>query len=199
MSVAPYISKSDVKKLFSYLKGTRYPERNTLIFSLSFYVGLRVGEISKVKWGMLLGKDGSVRDTVFIRKEITKGCKSDRKIPAANELKKSITNYKKKVFVSGTVSQHALRSFVVVNERGQPFSPNSLAIVMAKHFKKSGVDGTSHSGRRTFGTNAAREANRHDGCIEDVRHMLGHSSIAITQRYLETNPVAQKKIVNNLY
>lgn len=54
---------------------------------------------------------------------------------------------------------------------------------------------SSHSGRRTFITNAAKMISQAGGTINDVRQLAWHSSLSTTQRYIEYNTEAHKKII----
>jgi integrase len=54
---------------------------------------------------------------------------------------------------------------------------------------------SSHSGRRTFITNAARKISTVGGSLRDVRELAGHASIRTTQTYIDANPDAQLRIV----
>ncbi len=66
----------------------------------------------------------------------------------------------------------------------------------AKWFKGVGLEGcSSHSGRRTFITNAARKISTVGGSLKDVQSLAGHSSLETTQRYIEVNSEARKRIV----
>lgn len=54
----------------------------------------------------------------------------------------------------------------------------------------------SHSGRREFITNAVRK-NSTVGCsLRNVQMLAGHSSLAVTQRYIDGDSEARKKIVD---
>ena len=55
---------------------------------------------------------------------------------------------------------------------------------------------SSHSGRRTFITNAARKIGTVGGSLRDVQMLAGHSSLAVTQRYIDGDSEARKKIVD---
>ena len=57
---------------------------------------------------------------------------------------------------------------------------------------------SSHSGRRTFITNAARKISTVGGSLRDVQALAGHASLAVTQRYIEGDSEARRKIVDLL-
>jgi integrase len=60
-----------------------------------------------------------------------------------------------------------------------------------------GFDGcSSHSGRRTFITQAARNIGRFGGSLRDVQQLARHSSLAMTQRYIEVDTEALRKVVD---
>ena len=54
---------------------------------------------------------------------------------------------------------------------------------------------SSHSGRRTFITNAARRISTVGGSLRDVQVLAGHSALSTTQRYIEINAEAKRKTV----
>ena len=55
---------------------------------------------------------------------------------------------------------------------------------------------SSHSGRRTFITRAARKASEAVGSLRDVQQLAGHASLNMTQRYIEGDSDAKRKLVN---
>jgi integrase len=55
---------------------------------------------------------------------------------------------------------------------------------------------SSHSGRRTFITKAAKRCIEGGGSLRDVQQLAGHSSLATTQRYIEGSSDAKRRIVD---
>ena len=63
--------------------------------------------------------------------------------------------------------------------------------------RMTGLKGcSSHSGRRTFITNAARTISTVGGSLRDVQTLAGHRALSTTQRYIEADVEAQKRVVD---
>jgi len=76
---------------------------------------------------------------------------------------------------------------ILFSERGGGLSPATCA-VFHRLYTSLKMDGcSSHSGRRTFIT-ARRAACRRSGSLRDVQELAGHTSLAMTQRYIEGIP-----------
>jgi integrase/recombinase XerD len=85
---------------------------------------------------------------------------------------------------------------VIVSERGGPMTAQSIAVWFANAYRTIGLDGcSSHSGRRTFITRAARLVHKVGGSLRDVQLLAGHRSIQTTQRYIDGDTDAQRKLV----
>ena len=55
---------------------------------------------------------------------------------------------------------------------------------------------SSHSGRHTFITRAACKASEAGGSLRDVQQLASHASLNMTQRYIEGDSDAKRKLVN---
>jgi integrase/recombinase XerD len=91
----------------------------------------------------------------------------------------------------------AQSEFVVTSERGRAMTLSSIVVWFNRAFKNVGLHGcSSHSGRRTFVTRAARLAHKAGGSLRDVQLLAGHRSIQTTQRYIDGDSDAQRKLVS---
>ena len=87
-------------------------------------------------------------------------------------------------------------SHVIRTERSEKTSPQAIVNMFASWFEDLGLLGcSSHSGRRTFITRAARKISSVGGSLRDVQMLAGHSSLAVTQRYIEGEVEARTKVV----
>jgi integrase/recombinase XerD len=75
--------------------------------------------------------------------------------------------------------------------------PISIVNLFAHVFRAVNLVGcSSHSGRRTFITRAARLVAETGGSLRDVQLLAGHRSLQTTQRYIEGDTDAQRKLVS---
>jgi integrase/recombinase XerD len=85
---------------------------------------------------------------------------------------------------------------VISTERGLSTSPQAIVNMFQRWYRHLGFVGcSSHSGRRTFITNAARKISTVGGSLKDVQELAGHANLRTTQRYIEPNPEAQVRVV----
>ena len=86
---------------------------------------------------------------------------------------------------------------VIRSQRGGPMTPVSIVNWFAKAYRAIGLQGcSSHSGRRTFITRAARLVHNAGASLRDVQLLAGHRSIQTTQRYIDGDTDAQRKLVS---
>lgn len=74
--------------------------------------------------------------------------------------------------------------------------PCNVSHWFKKIFKALRLEGcSSHSGRRTFVTNAAKLIISVGGSLRDVQQLAGHASLQMTQSYIEGDTEAKRKVV----
>lgn len=187
---AKTLSKGQAEATLAYLSTTRYPERNRLIFLLSTKAGLRAKEIACLTWRMTNDAAGDIAQGICLFDIASKG-KSGRTIPLHPDIRRALLEYR-------TVS-HRSGEYVIVTERGSRTSPQAIVNMFQRWYRHLGFYGcSSHSGRRTFITGAARRISSVGGSLRDVQILAGHSNLRTTQRYIEQDADAQRKVVHQL-
>jgi integrase len=186
---AKILSDKHVSDLLFFAETTRYPLRNRVIVLLSTKAGLRAGEIAKLTWDMVLDANGQVGLSIELQNRAAKKG-SGRRIPIHPQLRDTLMTWREASTGDGPVVQ---------SERGGPMRPISIVIWFAAAYRTLGLDGcSSHSGRRTFITRAARLVHKAGGSLRDVQLLAGHRSIQTTQRYIDGDSDAQRKLVSLL-
>ncbi len=189
---AKVLSRAQTHAVLAYLQKTRHPVRNRLIFLLSVRAGLRAKEIAALTWSMVTDSDGSIAADIALRDEASKG-KSGRTIPISKELRSALEMSKTEC-IRATADQR-----IVQTERNKATSAQVIVNLFRAWYARLGFEGcSSHSGRRTFITNAARRISTVGGSLRDVQALAGHSALSTTQRYIEINTEAKRKIVELL-
>ena len=111
-----------------------------------------------------------------------------RLIPIHPELRDALSDLRRQTKAAGPV---------IRSQRGGPMTPVSIVNWFAKAYRAIGLQGcSSHSGRRTFITRAARLVHNAGASLRDVQLLAGHRSIQTTQRYIDGDTDAQRKLVS---
>lgn len=79
-------------------------------------------------------------------------------------------------------------------------SAPTLVVFFARLYRKLGFTGqSSHSGRRTFASRVAKKISIAGGSLRDVQSLMGHRHISTTQRYIDQDVEAQRKVTAMVY
>ena len=193
---AKTLTNKQVKAVNAYLGTRRNGLRNQTIFLLSVKAGLRAQEVAYLKWSMILTPEGEVDDAIHLTNKASKGS-SGRIIPLNKELRGNLQALLKHAKQDRRFNERT--SSVATTERSGSTSPQSIVTMFYRWYRDLGLIGcSSHSGRRTFITNAARKISTVGGSLKDVQALAGHSSLGVTQRYIEGDEEARQKIVELL-
>ena len=186
---AKTLSKGQIDGALGYLARTRRPKRNRVILLLSVKAGFRAKEIASLTWDMVTGSNGEIGDAIHLRDSASKG-RSGRVVPLNRDLKIAL------IELHAAQRRGRASPFVVTTERATATSAQAIVNLFARWFRALGCHGcSSHSGRRTFITNAARKISTVGGSLRDVQMLAGHSALSMTQRYIDADAAAQRKIV----
>ena len=166
---AKTLSAADVNDLLVFASCTRNPLRNRVIVLLSTKAGLRANEIANLTWDMVLGPTGHISGIIELHDHTAKK-RSGRVIPIHPQLGTALADLRRVA---------AQSDYVVTSERQAAMTPSSIVVWFNRAFRSVGLQGcSSHSGRRTFVTRAARLVHKAGGSLRDVQLLAGHRSIS---------------------
>ena len=186
---AKILSERQERLMLAYIDTTRRPTRNRVIFLLSTKAGLRAKEIAALKWSMILTATGEIASQIALESVAAKGS-SGRTIPMNKSLRAALNELAQLYEVKQA-------KWVVTSERSPSMSAQSVVNLFQRWYRDVGLVGcSSHSGRRTFITNLARNITRVGGSLRDVQMLAGHRNLQTTQRYIEHDVESQRKVVN---
>jgi integrase/recombinase XerD len=190
---AKILSPRQETAILRYLDTTRYPERDRAIFLLSLKAGMRAREIAALTWSMVTDADGQVGDTIALENRASKGT-SGRLIPMHPLLREALVTLHEK-----RGSQVRPGRAVVYSERGLKMSAATIRLWFHRLYQTRGMTGcSSQSGRRTFISRAARKVSDVGGSVRDEQQLAGHASMQTTQRYIDGDSDAKRKLVHLL-
>jgi integrase len=184
---AKILSDQHIEDLLFFAGNTRQPDRNRVIVLLSMKAGLRAAEIANLTWDMAVGPTGQIGTAIELHDNAAK-MGSGRTIPMHAALRDALVALRRK---------EPADSSVIRSERGGRMTPLSIVVWFSRAYDSLGLDGcSSHSGRRTFITRAARSVHKAGGSLRDVQLLAGHRSIQTTQRYIDGDSDAQRRLVS---
>ena len=136
---------------------------------------------------MITDAEGNLGFAIDLRDGASKGS-SGRIIPLNKDLWRALEMLQ---------TERRRSPYVIRTERSETTSAAAIVNLFAAWYRAAGLNGcSSHSGRRTFITNAARKISTVGGSLRDVQMLAGHKALSTTQRYIEADVEAQKRVVD---
>lgn len=164
--------------------------RDRVMVLLSLRAGLRACEIAGLEWDLVLDPGGRVGHALAIPDRIAKK-DGGRRVPLHPELRRALIDLWRASDRAGPV--------IPSRRSGGQMRANSVVNWFVALYAEIGAAGcSSHSGRRTFITHAARNAHRAGASLRDVQLLAGHRSITVTQGYIDGDSDAQRRLVRSL-
>ncbi|MGE4515228.1 MAG: tyrosine-type recombinase/integrase [Arcobacteraceae bacterium] len=188
------IEIQNIRKLFKYLYKIksnfhdmdRYSYkalvRDISVLELLFATGLRVSEVSNIKYSDINLSTGNL-------KVLGKGGKERTIQICEAEVKTALKEYMK--FFNDEIYQN---EWFFINRLGNKYSEYSIANMIKKYQQAANVQQhlTPHMFRHSFATMLLEEGVD----IRYIQGLLGHSSISTTQIYTQINMKQQRKILS---
>ena len=157
-----------------------------LLFCCQSKQGYAPAKSRNLTWPMVVDPSGEIAPYIELH-DVAAKMRSGRRVPLHNDLREALARARE---VSDS------RRHVVYSERGGGLTPSSIVNWFSGAYRHLGLAGcSSHSGRRTFITRAARLVHKAGGSLRDVQILAGHRSIQTTQRYIDGDTDAQRRLV----
>ena len=146
-----------------------------LLISIGVFTGLRIGDLFQLRFSQF--------ENTEILNIIEKKTKKIRKIKINFNLKTIIDKIKKRLVVTDT------NQFIFINRYGtKPIDRSWVNVNLKRIFKKYNIETkgnvSSHMFRKTLGNRILKLNNYSNESIVLLMELFGHSSMAITKKYL---------------
>jgi len=188
---AKIISPIRERAILSCLATTRYPARDRVMLLLSLKAGLRAKAMASLTWAMVTDAAGQVAEVMHVPNRASKGNTGGRTMPLHPDLQAALVTLQTARGDMATPDRPILFS-----ERGGGLSPATVRLWFHRLSTSLKMDGcSSRSWRRTFITRAARKVSQVGGSLRDVQELAGHTRLAMTQRSIEGDTEAKRKLV----
>ncbi len=186
MAAAKSLTAAEIKTVQDYISKHAYAERNAMMFALSAFAGMRVGEIAGLVLGDVRSGDGSIRGEIYLESNRVKHGTA-RTVYLNSKLQQQMADYvSSRRWVADTQP-------LFPTHRGPLccFTPNTLAQYFFWLYRRCNIRASSHSGRKTFITNLSNKGIS----VFVLAALAGHRSITTTQKYVMVNDDIKRSAV----
>jgi integrase len=186
-----YLSKNEIERIVATLysipwKNNFIKSRNIAIFTLLLRGGLRRSELTSIDIN-----DVNLDEGEFVIRADNSKSKIDRTIPLSD----GTVNIVKRYVQERNKIQNINSLNLFINEKGERFSNHGLKHLVEKMKKISKVNFHLHRFRHTFVMSYAKN----NGNPFELKELLGHKDLRMTQAYLKLIPTEDKrKTINKL-
>lgn len=185
MKQARTLNEKELNALLLYINTRKHAARDRAIVLMTFWGGMRIGEVAATRIKDVLASDGTVKHEINLTAEQTKG-KYGRTVVLADKLRKELmdyllTRFDKKELVALHYSD-LINKPLFATQKSEGFNANTLTYTMHMLYKDAGfLDGaSSHSGRRSFLTNLSAKSVP----LKVLMELAGHRQAQTTMRYI---------------
>ena len=185
MAQAKTLNEKELNLLLLYIKTRKYAVRDRAMVLMTYWGGMRIGEVAATKIGDVLNADGTIKEEMRLTAEQTKG-KHARTVVLAEKLRKELHAYLKtrftdKELIAVTYSDYMNKPLFATQKR-EGFNANTACYHFHMLYKGCGLNGaSSHSGRRSYITSLSARAVP----LKVLMELVGHRQAQTTMRYID--------------
>ena len=186
MAQAKTLTQNEIDQVLRFIAtNSRYSTRNRTMVLMSFYSGMRVGEIASLRVCDVQNEDGTLKNEIRLSAAQTKG-NVGRVVFVNEKLRTELASYLK------SFKPKSMTQPLFYTEKSDGFTANTLTQWFFWLYRKAGVSGaSSHSGRRTYATGIASKGTS----LRVLMRLMGHKSVSTTAIYVDANDDMLRKAV----
>lgn len=176
--VEPFKKIKDIEKIKQYLKG-KDNKRDYTIFVLGINIGLRAGDLLKLKWSDVI-EDGKIKKTIYVIEEKTRNTK---KVTRAREIDLNKPAREALQMYYDSLDSVGIADYIFTSRKGDKhLQVRSLHRIINNLVKELNIKGNygTHSLRKTFGYHRYMNNIK----LETLQKMFNHSTQEMTLKYI---------------
>ena len=195
MAQAKTLNEKELNLLLLYIKTRKYAVRDRAMVLMTYWGGMRIGEVAATKIGDVLNADGTIKEEMRLTAAQTKG-KHARTVVLAEKLRKELhaylkTRFTEKELIAVTYSDYMNKPLFATQKR-EGFNANTACYHFHMLYKGCGLNGcSSHSGRRSYITSLSARAVP----LKVLMELVGHRQAQTTMRYIDVTTDMKKAAV----
>lgn len=172
VTVEPIRDRRAIERIKSVLRGTS--PRNYLLFTLGINLGIRIGDLLKLKVKDVRDNKGELKDSIYLREEKT----NKEAKPTINEAAKEALDFYFEHNFNHNPEAYLFRKA----KKNQPLTRQRVWQLIKEWIDMVGLKGEfgCHTLRKTWGY----QSRRMGFPIELIQEKYGHRSPEVTRRYI---------------
>ena len=175
-----------------HLLMTRHPKRDRAMYLLGIKNRIGAQQITPVTGSMVTDADGTIDTEIALENTASKGTYGGRAVSVHQTVREALI-----ALLSVRGFKAKPRARVVYSERGSGMSAAGVANRFVRRYATPGMQGcSSHSGRRPFVTNAARNFVQAGHNLRNIQKIARHRDLSTTQRTIEGGSDAKRRVVD---
>ncbi len=184
MKQARTLNDRELNLLLLFVNTRKYAERDRCMLLMTYWAGMRIGEVAATKIKDVLAADGTIKQEINLTAEQTKG-KYARSVVLNDKLRKELMNY--------LLTRYSKQDLIAIQystakekplfntQKSEGFNANTACYHFHMLYKRAGLEGcSSHSGRRSFLT----ELSSKSVPLKVLMELAGHRQAQTTMRYV---------------
>lgn len=195
MGQARTLNEKELNLLLLYIQTRRHAARDRAMVLMTYWGGMRIGEVAATKVGDVLATDGTIKSELRLTAEQTKG-RHARTVVLADKLRNELQSYLRQRYgtrqLETLTGTDEMGKALFATQQREAFTANTACYNLWMLYKGAGLDGaSSHSGRRSFLTQLSAKAVP----LKVLMELAGHRQAQTTMRYVDVTLDMKKAAV----